>query len=140
MQQPPQNTNVQNTQNEPEKKVGEWKGTRVSPAFWILTIFTLGLYYLLVHRFNKITLTNRRVTQMRGNILSQNETTLSVTNVTNITVNQSVLGKLLNYGDITIESAGSSVAEIRYERLGNPIKLRELIYDLKDGRIDTNRL
>lgn len=124
----------------PEKEVGVWEGTRASLGFWLRTIFTLSIYYFLFHRFNKITLTTRRVTQTRGNFLTQNETSLGLHNVTDITINRSFIGRMFNYGDITIQSAGSGSSEINFNGLHDPERLRELIYDLRDGRVDEERL
>lgn len=124
----------------PEKEVGVWEGTRASIGFWLKSILTLSIYYFLFHRFNKITLTTRRVTQQRGNFLSQNETSLGLHNVTDITINRSFIGRMFNYGDITIQSAGSGSSEIQFTALSNPEKLRELIYDLRDGRVDEESL
>jgi membrane protein YdbS with pleckstrin-like domain len=120
----------------PETPIGEWHATTASPKFWLYTIITLSLYYFLVHRYSRINLTTRRVTQHRGSILTSNDTTMSVTNVTDITVNQSVLGRLFNYGDIVIQSAGSGASEIAFVGLHDPVRLREAIYDLKDGTLD----
>jgi hypothetical protein len=124
----------------PEREVGVWEGTRASLGFWLKTIFTLSLYYFLFHRFNKITLTTRRVTQTRGNFLTQNETSLGLHNVTDITINRSFIGRLFNYGDLIIQSAGSGGSEINFHGLHDPEKVRELIYDLRDGRVDEETL
>jgi hypothetical protein len=94
----------------------------------------------LYYRHNKITLTTRRLTQRRGSILTGNETSMSIENVTNVDVNISLLGRILNYGDITVQSAGSNAAEIQAKRLAAPEKLRESIFDLRDGRLDETKL
>jgi uncharacterized membrane protein YdbT with pleckstrin-like domain len=121
---------------EPERVVEEFKATRISLGFWIPVILTLGIYYALWHRYNKIILTTRRVTQMRGNIFTQNETTISLQNVTDVTINRSFIGRLLGFGDIIIQSAGSGASEIDFPGIRDPERLRELIYDLRDGRLD----
>jgi uncharacterized membrane protein YdbT with pleckstrin-like domain len=91
---------------------------------------------VLWHRFNKIILTTRRVTQMRGNIFTQNETTISLQNVTDVTINRSLIGRILGFGDIVIQSAGSASSEINFPGIRDPERLREMIYDLRDGRMD----
>ncbi|PJF24762.1 MAG: hypothetical protein CUN53_16200 [Phototrophicales bacterium] len=131
----PQSVNAPLPQ-EPERVVEEFKATRISLGFWIPVILTLGIYYVLWHRYNKIILTTRRVTQMRGNIFTQNETTISLQNVTDVTINRSLIGKMLGFGDIVIQSAGSASSEIAFPGIRDPERLRELIYDLRDGRLD----
>jgi membrane protein YdbS with pleckstrin-like domain len=124
----------------PEKVIGEWHESKATPRFWLLSIFTLSLYYFLVYKHNVIQLTTRRVTQHRGSILSTNDTAASIENVTNVDVNMSLLGRIFNYGDISIQTAGSSGAEISALRLSSPDKLRDAIFDLRDGRLDETTL
>jgi hypothetical protein len=124
----------------PEKTVGTFRESRWSLGFWFRTIITLGLYWFLIHRFNEIRLTTRRVMQRRGSIFTQNETSMSIENITDVTVNRSAMGKLLGYGDIDIQSAGSSGTEIRQNRLAGADKLRDAVFDLRDGRFDETKL
>jgi hypothetical protein len=65
---------------------------------------------------------------------------MSLTNVTDINVNKSAVGALLGYGDIAIQSAGADTTEISFMGLGKPDKLRELIFDLKDGKLDESKV
>ncbi|NDJ63308.1 MAG: PH domain-containing protein [Chloroflexi bacterium] len=125
---------------EPERTIKTWRRSTRNPSFWLITIVTLGLYVVLVWQHNDITLTTRRVTQRRGNILTSNETSISLPNVTDVNVNRSALGKLLGYGDISIQSAGSSAAEVQFVAVANPTQIREAIFDLRDGRLDEERL
>lgn len=128
------------TMNSPEKVVGTFRESRWSIGFWLRTIFTLGLYWFLFHRFNEIVLTTRRVTQKRGSLLSQNETSMSIENITDVTVNRSALGSILGYGDISIQSAGSNSTEIAQTRLAGAAKLRDAVFDLRDGKFDETSL
>lgn len=119
-----------------EREIGVWRGSKANIQFWFFTIVTLSFYYWLHYRHNAITLTTRRITQVRGNVFTTNETSISIQNVTNIDVNISLLGRLFNYGDISIQSAGSDATEIYFVRLANPTRLREILFDLKDGKYD----
>lgn len=125
---------------ERERVVGVWHESKANLRFWLLSIATLSLYYWLVFRHNEIRLTTRRVTQQRGSIFTTNETAIGLENITNVDVNMSLLGRMFNYGDIAIQTAGSSGAEIQATRLTNPDKLREAIFDLRDGRLDETKL
>ena len=124
----------------PEKDVAVFRRSPATLGFWWRTIVTLGLYLVTLWRLNEIHVTTRRITQRRGNILSGNETSMSLTNITDVNINKSLLGSILGYGDIIIQSAGSDTAEISFTGLQRPDKLRELIFDLKDGRLDETKL
>jgi uncharacterized membrane protein YdbT with pleckstrin-like domain len=124
----------------PEKLVGVWHESKAHVRFWLLCIITLSLYYWLDYKQNEIRLTTRRVTQRRGNIFTSNETSMSIENITDVEVNMSMLGRIFNYGDISIQTAGSSGAEVSAVRLQRPDKLREAIFDLRDGKLDETKL
>lgn len=123
--------------SEPERQLGMWRQSRWYGMFWFRTIFTLGLWTLLYWQHNFIQLTSRRVTQRRGMWLTSNETSLAIENVTDVTVNKGLLGSILGYGDISISTAGSSSSEVVAKAIPNPERLRDLIFDLSDGRLDT---
>jgi membrane protein YdbS with pleckstrin-like domain len=125
---------------QPEKTVGVWHESKASLRFWLLTIVTLSLYYWLNYKHNYILLTTRRLTQHRGNALTSNQESMSLENITDVDVNMSLLGRIFNYGDISVQTAGSSGAEISATRLSNPDKLRDAIFDLRDGKLDETKL
>ncbi len=131
--------NAQKFVEGPEKVVGVWRRSRWSWSFWWRTIVTLSLYYWLLWRKNQITVTTRRITQRHGNILGGTETTLDLEKITDITINESFLGAIFNYGNVRVQSAGSSAAEISFDMLGRAKKLREVIFDLRDGKWDEKK-
>lgn len=118
---------------EPEQTVGVWRRSVWTGGFWWRTISTLGLYWLLLWRRNQITVTTRRVMQRNGNLLGGEERAISIGNITDIYVDTPALGAILGYGNIQIQSAGSSGAEISFQGLGRVKKLRDVLFDLKDG-------
>ena len=122
-----------------EKVIGVWRGSTRNLGFWLRTIVTLGLYVLLHWQHNSITLTTRRVTQKRGNFLTSNESSIVIENITDVNVNIGMLGSLLGYGDIAVQTSGSQDAEIRFVGLARPRALREAIFDLRDGKYDEQR-
>jgi membrane protein YdbS with pleckstrin-like domain len=133
-------TGKQFDRNEPERALGTWRQSKWRLGFWVRAVFTLSLWYWLVYRQNYIMLTTRRVSQRRGWLLATNETALSIENITDVTVNKGPLGSLFGYGDITIQSPGSSGSEISAIGLADPERLRGLIFDLSDGRLDGGNL
>lgn len=125
---------------QPEKTVGVWYESKANLRFWVLTIITLSLYYWLHFKHNYILLTTRRLTQHRGNVLTSNQESMGLENITDVDVNMSLLGRIFSYGDITVQTAGSSGAEISAVRLSSPDKLRDAIFDLRDGKLDETKL
>lgn len=119
-----------------EEVVGVWRRSTVTGGFWWRAIATLGLYVLLLWRRNQITVTTRRVMQRRGNILGGSETSISINNITDVSIETPALGAIFNYGTVKVQSAGSSEAEIYFEGLAKAKHLREVIFDLKDGIAD----
>ena len=121
----------------PEQQIGVWRRSMWTWGFWWRTITTLTLYVWLLWRRNQITVTTRRVSQRRGNLLGGEETALSIQNITDISVDTPPLGAIFGYGDIEVQSAGSTEAEISFRGLGRVKKLREVLFDLKDGVADS---
>jgi len=119
-----------------EQVIGVWRRSVWTWGFWWRTVTTLGLYVLLLWRRNQITVTNRRISQRRGNILGGSETAISIENITDISLDTPPLGAIFGYGFIQVQSAGSTQAEIAFEGLGRAKKLREVLFDLKDGSAD----
>ena len=74
--------------------------------------------------------------QQRGNWLTSNETSVLLSNITDVTLNRSFLGRLGNYGDLLISSAGSSGSEISVIGLAGAEQLRTAVFDLRDGKLD----
>lgn len=64
-------------------------------------------------------ITNEQLYAKRG-LVSRNVTQLSLERVQNTTLQQSVAGRLLGYGDITIYTAGSGDPEVTFARAPNP--------------------
>lgn len=124
----------------PERTIGIWRQSKWYGGFWLRTILTLGLWYFLVHKHNYITLTTRRVMQKRGNFITSNETALSIENITDVTINKGPLGSILGYGDVSIQTSGSSASEVSMVAVAGPDKLRNAIFDLLDGRFDETKL
>lgn len=125
--------------NGAEAKVGEWRRSVKTWGFWWRCFSTLGLYYLLLWPRNQITVTTRRITQRRGNILGGDETAMSIENITDVSLDVPPMGSLFGWGNIQIQSAGSSATEISFVGLANAKKLRETLFDLKDGKLDETK-
>ena len=119
-----------------EEIVAEFRRSTRTIGFWIRTIGTLGLYYFLLWRRNEITVTTRRVIQRTGNLIGGQETSIQLSRITDVTVRTGTFGAIFGYGEINIDSAGTSGSEIRFEGIARPHKLKDVIFDLQDGVLD----
>ena len=99
--------------------------------FVFIWIFGLGLllalYHWLRYQNNGITLKEKVVVLQRGG-LSTSTTEVPYAKVNSVTVNQGVVGKSWNYGDIII-STGNDVAGVTFKGIANPHRLKELIQE-----------
>ncbi|MBN1965885.1 MAG: PH domain-containing protein [Anaerolineae bacterium] len=120
----------------PERFIGEWRRSMATWGFWWRALLTFGLYVVLLWPKNEISVTTRRVSQRHGGILGGSETTIAMENITDVTIDISPLGSILDYGHVIIQSAGSSAAEIDFDGLARAKLLREVIFDLRDGQPD----
>jgi uncharacterized membrane protein YdbT with pleckstrin-like domain len=111
-----------------ETRIGEWRRSRWSLSFWVRTIATLGIYYFFLWRRNQITLTDKRVVQRTGNIIGGDEMSITIGNITNMAIKKSVMGAILDFADIKIDSAGGDEAQILFKNLGRAESLRDAIY------------
>ena len=80
--------------------------------------------------------TNRRIITRRG-ILSRTGRDMPLAKVNNVSFDQSVLGRILNYGDLEIESAGES-GTLVIRDVPNVERIQRSIYDLYE-RDDARR-
>ncbi len=119
-----------------EEIIAEFRRSTRTLGFWWRTILTLGLYVVILWRRNVITVTNRRIIQRTGNIIGGEETSMQVARITDVTVRTNAWGSIMGYGLVEIQSAGSSGAEIRFDGIAKPHKLKDLIFDLQDGVVD----
>lgn len=116
-----------------ERVLGIWRRSMFSVGFWLRVMVSLSLYYWFLWPVNQITLTNRRITQRRGSIFTGTETSITIGNISNITVRHSLFGLMLGYGDIIVESPGiGAESRIDFHGIANPDGLKNAIYNLQN--------
>ena len=91
----------------------------------IVGIFIL-LYWWIVSRATKLTVTDKRTSLKRG-LLSRHLTEVYHADVRNIELKQSVMQRIFNVGSIGISSAGQSGMEIYVEGMPEPDRIREIV-------------
>jgi membrane protein YdbS with pleckstrin-like domain len=105
--------------------------TRLLPVFWRYTAYALALVavVLLIQQWfqwwiTEIAVTNRRVIYKRG--LIQRETNeMNMDKVESVQIDQSIFGRMLDYGNVTILGTGEGFKTLR--TIANPVDLRNSI-------------
>ena len=92
-------------------------------------LLTLGLY-LLWWASKQLVVTTRRVIWKSG-VLGKTERTIPLDRVTDISVDYGLMGRILGYGNIRIETAGGPGTEIAANGITNPNAVRDAILGLK---------
>jgi len=105
--------------------------TRLLPGIWRYTAYALALVavILLIQQWfqwwvTEIAVTNRRVIYKRGLIRRQTNE-MNMDKVESVQIDQSILGRMLDYGDVTILGTGEGFETLR--TIGSPIELRNSI-------------
>ncbi len=85
----------------------------------------------LIWANRKFIVTTRRVIQIAG-VFSKNVTDSSLDKVNDVKMEQSFLGRLLDYGDIEILTASELGANL-FRRLGRPIRFKTAMLNAKEN-------
>jgi uncharacterized membrane protein YdbT with pleckstrin-like domain len=105
--------------------------TRHLPGFWRYTAYVLAIVaaVLLIQQWfqgwvTEIAVTNRRVIYKKG--LIQRETNeMNMDKVESVLIDQSIFGRMLDYGNVTILGTGEGFETLR--TIARPIELRNSI-------------
>ena len=85
----------------------------------------IGLLFVLVAVIGRLTtelvLTDRRIITKRG-LISRDTMEMNLAKVESVRVNQGLLGRILNYGDVTVVGTGDSHEPLR--GIADPLELR----------------
>lgn len=88
----------------------------------------IGLYFVLTAWFDahitEIAVTDRRIIYKRGLIQRETEE-MNVDKVETVMVRQSVLGRILDYGNVDIRGTGEGIEDLR--TISDPLRLRSAI-------------
>lgn len=74
----------------------------------------------------EIAVTNKRIIYKRG-LITRHTSEMNMDKVASVDVDQSLLGRLLDYGSVHVLGAGGGRGIERLERVGSPIALRNAI-------------
>jgi uncharacterized membrane protein YdbT with pleckstrin-like domain len=89
------------------------------------------LYHLLLWQNREYIITNRRVIQIEG-VVNKNVIDSSLEKVNDVKLTQSVLGRIMDYGDVEILTASELGANL-FRRIGAPIKFKTAMLNQKEA-------
>ncbi len=113
-----------------------WKILAILP----LVLATLPLIHLLVRLLDwwnlQYLVTNRRVMEVRG-VINKRVSDSSLEKVNDVVMRQSILGRMLGYGDVEIIT-GSDVGVNLFRRIARPVRLKTEMLNQKEslGELD----
>ncbi|MFP4149489.1 MAG: PH domain-containing protein [Nitriliruptoraceae bacterium] len=105
-----------------------WWSAGLAVALWIL----LSVRSLVNWYATNYVLTNERIVVRRG-LIARTGTEIPLENITNVLFSQRVLERLLGYGDVTIESAGSQ-GQSRLADIPDPEAFQSQVYRARELR------
>ena len=114
----------------------------LAAAFWKVSAAWLGLVFVLIPLASlsadllnwtnrQYIITNRRVIQIAG-VFNKQVTDSSLDKVNDVKMEQSALGRLLNYGNIEILTA-SELGVNLFQRIAEPIKFKTAMLNAKEN-------
>lgn len=100
----------------------------------IIVIIIIIILILYIARFRATTywITNMRIFQ-EYSFISRNIKETTLDRITDVIYNQSLMGRLLNYGDVKIHTAGIGFSGLDFEGIHDPLKVREILMNAKEA-------
>lgn len=120
-------------------KVSLWSlAPHIVLGLLLLTFFGLGLLFWLAAAIRYFTtelaVTNKRVVAKFG-FISRSTVEVNLQRVETIQVNQSILGRLFNFGSIVVAGAGNPQAPV--PGISNPLQFRHVVLETQESSSQT---
>lgn len=93
-------------------------------AFGFVISFSQFLRGWLTRFSSEIAVTDRRIIFKEG-LIRRETTEMNMTKVESVNVDQSILGRMLDYGDITVRGTGAGLSPLRM--IQNPLAFRNAV-------------
>ena len=99
---------------------------RIPMVLWLLLVITfpLAIYEYLRVRHTELGVTNKRVISKTG-IISRKSEEMKLTSIETVEIDQSILGRMLGYGNITVSGRGSS--DVLFRNVDDPMGVKRAI-------------
>jgi hypothetical protein len=105
-------------------------------VWWLLLVFLVPAVRIawgfLSWKMNVYVLTNRRVIESTG-VLSKRVADSSLEKLTDIVLKQSILGRMLDYGDIVVLTAAAGAGINDLKQIRRPAEFKTQMLDAKEG-------
>ena len=105
------------------------------PGILLLLVFGVGILLLIPayinYRTSEFAVTNKRVILKTG-FISRNAFDMLLDKVEGIAVDQSILGRMLNFGTITIRGTGG--ASQPFVQIQAPFVFKNMVYEASEAR------
>lgn len=95
--------------------------------FSLKSIFTLTIYAWLERWLSEYVITNRRIIIKTG-FIARNTFEMNLSKIESVNVEQSIMGRILNYGSITI--IGSGGTRETFHNIAHPLEFRKSFQEL----------
>jgi uncharacterized membrane protein YdbT with pleckstrin-like domain len=108
---------------------GIWKDD-IQTYCWIAAAILAGIAFILFipawfrRMSTEIAVTNKRIIHKEG-LINRHTTEMSIDKVATVVVDQSILGRLLDYGTIHVKGIGQGIENLR--QIASPVELRNAI-------------
>ena len=104
-------------------------------VWWLLLVFVIPAVRIawgfLSWRMNVYVLTNRRVIESTG-VLSKRVADSSLEKLTDIVLKQSILGRMLDYGDIVVLTAAAGAGISNLKQIRRPMEFKTQMLNAKE--------
>ncbi|MBI1800825.1 MAG: PH domain-containing protein [Chloroflexi bacterium] len=110
------------------------------PLLLLAVVIPLGLLIMLLLRWSneQYIVTNRRVMQVAG-VINKHVADSSLEKVNDVVLDQSFLGRLMNYGNVEIIT-GSDVGVNQFKNIARPVDFKRAMLNQKEALGDTDGL
>ncbi len=112
-----------------------WVASESTWMWWILLVLVVPgvrvAWGFLSWKMNVYVLTNRRVIESTG-VLSKRVSDSSLEKLTDIVLKQSILGRMLNYGDIIVLTAAAGAGINNLKQIRRPMEFKQQMVNAKE--------
>ncbi len=104
---------------------------RIPMVIWLLLVITfpLAIYEYLRVRFTELGVTNKRVIYKTG-IISRKSEEMKLTSIETVEIDQGILGRMLNYGNIKVSGRGAS--DVVFRTVKDPMAVKRAIESISN--------
>jgi uncharacterized membrane protein YdbT with pleckstrin-like domain len=111
-------------------QITEWEHKGIAGTILVATALMLFLSACWSKFCNRYRIVNGTVSATYG-LLSQETHEIDIRDIKDIVLRQSLFGRILNYGTLEFSSAGRDTAEVIFDGIPEPKRVKDLVAQLK---------